>query len=186
MQSLTNDYLEALSNEPRDLTTLASAMINGYGPCTKQSQIHITFSMKHRWNKLETMKNSSCGFQILRDGANMNHANLSGKFNLTYILLRIHEDPYCHRYIPKNRAKVIKDYSSSPMENMDSNGDVLGFKDLEDELAAENDMAQSNLRKDDLLIDELDREVAKKTLELEFTSSSNLGDEESRDIKEEH
>lgn len=44
------------------------------------------------------------------------------------------------------------------MENMDFNGDVPGFEDLEDEVAVNDDMAQSNLRMGDDLVREGERD----------------------------
>jgi len=61
---------------------------------------------------------------------------------------------------------------------MASNGEVPGFKDLKDELAAVDDMAHSNLRKD---IDELEKEIANETPDLEINSNSNLRDQEQGD-----
>ncbi|KAJ8430942.1 hypothetical protein Cgig2_003221 [Carnegiea gigantea] len=93
-----------------------------------------------------------------------------------------------HRWKKKNHEELdlwfsdIKRWSKyesrDSRKNMDSNGDVSGFEDLEDELAIENDKAQSNLWKDDLLIDEMDREVSETEMvpleEEEFRAEQNV------------
>ena len=66
------------------------------------------------------------------------------------------------------------------MENMDSTSEVLGFEDLNDDMAADSEVAQSDLRntydeKDDMAVINVvvHRKVVQQTPDLQFVSNSN-------------
>ncbi|KAJ8443787.1 hypothetical protein Cgig2_017268 [Carnegiea gigantea] len=63
--------------------------------------------------------------------------------------------------------------NSSPLEKMDSSGEVPGFEDLMDNLNAENDVAQSNIRFDDPSMADQRREVVQEPPKNQNNSNSN-------------
>lgn len=73
---------------------------------------------------------------------------------------------------------------SLAVETIDSNDEVLGFEDIEDDMAVDNEVAQSDLRKTGPVIDDQDGEAIQKTPGLHFNSNSNQADERSTDKDE--
>ncbi|KAJ8445424.1 hypothetical protein Cgig2_031237 [Carnegiea gigantea] len=64
-------------------------------------------------------------------------------------------------------------FPNTPLENMDSSGDIPGFEDLMASLEADNDMAQSNIRRDDPSMADTKREVAQQTPDKQNSNSNS-------------
>ena len=66
------------------------------------------------------------------------------------------------------------------MEDEESNGDVPGFEDLDDDGASRNDMGQGHLRLECHVNEELDGEVVKETLIIQINSNFEKKDMKSQ------
>ncbi|KAJ8431257.1 hypothetical protein Cgig2_011110 [Carnegiea gigantea] len=64
-------------------------------------------------------------------------------------------------------------FTNTPLENMESSGDIPGFEDLMASLEADNDMAQSNVRRDDPSMADTEREVAQQTPDKQNSNSNS-------------
>jgi len=231
-----NRSLVCTSYEPRDLATLSSAIINGFGQYTKICALSsfkfiLTFStieqMEAAWsnheeldlwfseiNKWRSSDYCECRKVWIENFGVPPHGWLGENFNRiaeiwgrviclskpiyrtdSFESMKVLVVTDIFQRIEDNLILVIGDEGyrifiteigpalpisqrncSSPsnpaMENQDSNNDVPGFEDLDDELAEGNDVAQSDLR-NVVVNDELVNTVAKSNPMVQISSNSN-------------
>ncbi|KAJ8440428.1 hypothetical protein Cgig2_017661 [Carnegiea gigantea] len=163
-----NRSLVYTADEPRDLATLSSSIINGFGQCTKICALSgfkfiLTFptveQMEETWRNHEELD-----LWLSEIKKNLGKSSLSKQTNILYnsyesmkILIvtnvseRIEEDLFLNFHQrSRSTLPLIQTEHSSPwspaMENNTSNNEVPGFKDLDIEMTYENEVAQSHLR----------------------------------------
>ncbi|KAJ8446349.1 hypothetical protein Cgig2_005880 [Carnegiea gigantea] len=226
--------LVCTTDEPKDLATLSSAIIHGYGQCSKicalssfkfiltfpseahmeaalnnHGELDLWFSDIKKWSSYESCETRKVWLEVFRVPPrgwcweNFEQiSNLWGrlislgksvcrtdsfesmKTLIEETLLQIEHVGY--RVMVKEIGLAIQAvYQQQPpvipphSENRDSNGDVPGFEDEQDDLAETCDV-----RKDEPHNDNLDGELVKETPDFQSNSNSKLEVEELRDSRE--
>ncbi|KAJ8432035.1 hypothetical protein Cgig2_026738 [Carnegiea gigantea] len=209
------------TEEPRDLATLASAVNNGYGLCSKICAVSsfkfiLTFpNMEQMEEPLRIMNSSICGLvwlevfgvpprgwcwenfnkivslwgRLITLGKSIARTNSVESMKLMIvsdvfkridhdILLTLGEEGY--RLMISELGPAVQmahiDHGpliNPPLEEMDSNDEVLGFDDLMENLDAANRPAQSNTKLTDPSLRDQGRDVAQESPENQLSLNSN-------------
>ncbi|KAJ8446314.1 hypothetical protein Cgig2_005845 [Carnegiea gigantea] len=198
-----NRSLVCTTEEPRDIATLASAVNDGFGLCSKicalsSFQFILTFPTIHqmeesltnigeldqwfsdikKWSSTyDSCETRKVWLEVfgphLMDGKSIYRIDSFESMKLmivTNVFKRIDHDMLLTLGDEGYRLMIRE----PPLEKMDSSDEVPGFKDLRDNLEAENDMAQSNTRFDDLPVGAQGREVVQESPGNQITPNSNL------------
>ncbi|KAJ8447813.1 LOW QUALITY PROTEIN: hypothetical protein Cgig2_015176 [Carnegiea gigantea] len=142
--------LVCTSEEPRDLGALASALISGFGECTKicslsSFQFILTFPLVAKMEEvLDKHEELDLWFvNVKKWGYRIKVKEIGSAIQL---------------------IQTTDTLATTPpsMEAMDSNDGVVGFEDIEDDVASADDAACSDLRRNDTVVAEQDGELLKE------------------------
>ncbi|KAJ8444203.1 hypothetical protein Cgig2_028084 [Carnegiea gigantea] len=191
-----NRSLVCTTEEPKDIATLASAVNNGFGLCYKicalsSFQFILTFpTIDQMEESLTNIGELDQWFSDIKKWSTYDSCETRKQW------LEVFGVPP-HGWCWENFDKIARDKgyrlmirevglavqvvhngygpsNSPPLEKMDSSHEVPGFEDLINNLEAENDMAQSNTRFDDLPVGVHRRKVVQESPEIQISPNSNL------------